>query len=497
MFFFIIRRLLVSVPILLAASFVMFGMVTISGDPLAEFRQSTDPNAPQTMATMRQVLELDKPFAERYFDWLGGLFQGDFGLNRDGQEVSALLSNAIGTTLRLIILATIASILLGLFIGIVSAVRQYSLLDYSSTFTAFLFFSLPVFWVAVLLKEFGAIRFNDYLERPGLSVLGIAILTALTALFVAALAGGSVQRRATAGAIAAVVSVVALVIIDATDWLTNPGLSLPVVILLSLGASVVAAMIYAPLSHRPVVISAAVAALVGVIGSIVADSFIQDGGFGRLFLLLVVSLAVGAAAGMLLGGEIDRRAAVQAGMTSTFFVGTIVVFDRFVSAWSPGRTIGTVNPKPPNLDEPFWETMVVYAGHQILPSIALALVGFATYMRFTRASMLETMHSDYVRTAKAKGLPATQVILRHAFRTALIPVMTVITISFATAIEGAVITERVFAWNGGMGTLFIEGLQEVDPYPVMGFLVVVSISIVVLNAVADIMYAYLDPRIRR
>ena len=116
-------------------------------------------------------------------------------------------------------------------------------------------------------------------------------------------------------------------------------------------------------------------------------------------------------------------------------------------------------------------------------------------MRFTRASMLETLESDYVRTAKAKGLPAMQVILRHAFRTALIPVMTVITISFATAIEGAVITERVFGWQG-MGSLFIEGLNEVDPYPVMGFLVVASVSIVVMNAVADVLYAYLDPRIR-
>ncbi|MEO0494280.1 MAG: ABC transporter permease [Actinomycetota bacterium] len=497
MFFFIIRRLLVSVPILLAASFVMFGMVTISGDPLAEFRQSTDPNAPQTMATMRQILELDKPFTERYVDWLTGLFSGDFGLNRDGQEVSALLSNAIGTTLRLIILATIASILLGLFIGIISAVRQYSLLDYSSTFTAFLFFSLPVFWVAVLLKEFGAIRFNDYLEQPGLSVTGIAIITALTAGIAGALAGGAARRRATAAAGVGGVALILLIAIDATDWLTNPGISLPVIAVLSLGASVVATIIYAPLSHRPVLVSAAVAAIAGIVGTIVFDSWVDEGGFGRLFVLLVLSLALGAAVGAALGGEIDRRAAIQAGMTTTFFVGTIVVIDKFISAWSPGRTIGTVNPKPPNLDEPFWETMVVYAGHQILPSIALALIGFATYMRFTRASMLETLNSDYVRTAKAKGLPATQVILRHAFRTALIPVMTVITISFATAIEGAVITERVFAWNGGMGTLFIEGLNEVDPYPVMGFLVVVSVSIVLLNAVADIMYAYLDPRIRQ
>ena len=116
-------------------------------------------------------------------------------------------------------------------------------------------------------------------------------------------------------------------------------------------------------------------------------------------------------------------------------------------------------------------------------------------MRFTRSSMLDTLKSDYVRTAKAKGLPATQVVMRHAFRTALIPVMTVITISFATVIEGAIITERVFAWKG-MGSLFVDGLVDVDPYPVMGFLVITSISIVLLNALADIMYAYLDPRIR-
>ncbi len=496
MFFFILRRFLVSVPILLASSFVMFGLVTISGDPLAEFRQSTDPNAPQTMATMRRLLELDKPFAERYFDWLGGLFTGDFGLNRDGQEVSALLTQAMGTTFRLVIIATIASIVIGLFVGIITAVRQYSAIDYGSTFAAFLFFSLPVFWVAVLLKEFGAIRFNDYLERPGLSVLGIAIVTALSAAIVGGLAGGDWRRRGIAAGGAAAVTLIALVIIDATDWLMNPGLSLPAIIVLALLGGAFAALIYAPLENRPVLLSGVIAGVVGVIGSLVLDSWVQDMSWTRMFLLLVISLATGAAIGAVLGGEIDRRAAVQAGMTSTFIVGIVVVIDQFISAWEPGRTIATIGPRTPNLDAPFWPTMVDYAGHQVLPSLALALIGFATYMRFTRASMLETLESDYVRTAKAKGLPATQVIMRHAFRTALIPVMTVIAISFATIIEGAVITERVFAWQG-MGSLFIEGLQEVDPYPVMGFLVVVSISIVLLNAVADIMYAYLDPRIRR
>ena len=154
-----------------------------------------------------------------------------------------------------------------------------------------------------------------------------------------------------------------------------------------------------------------------------------------------------------------------------------------------------MGPQTPNLKGTFWPRMIDYAGHQILPSLALALIGFAGYSRFTRASMLETLNSDYVRTAKAKGLAPTQVIMRHAFRTALIPVTTLITLSFGSIIEGAVITERVFAWKG-MGTLFVKGLTDVDPYPVMGFLLIVSLTIIFFNAVADILYAYLDPRIR-
>lgn len=496
MFFFILRRFLVAIPILLASTFLSFWLVTISGDPLAQYRQSTDPNREQTMATVRRLLELDKPFLERYFSWLGGLFSGDFGLNRDGQDVSALLSQAVGTTFRLIIIATIASIILGLAVGVISAVRQYSAIDYTSTFAAFLFYSLPVFWVAVLLKEFGAIRFNDFLEQPGLSTTGIVILTVLTAVIVAGLVGGSRNRRLAAAGIAGVVSAVGLIIIDATDWMINPGLSLPVVMVGALGVGVLAAASNAALSTRPVLISGLAAAVAGIVGTVLADPWIDDMSWTRLFLLLVISLGTGAAVGAVLGGEIDRRAAVQTGMATTFGVGVLVVFDNLLSAWSPGRTIATIGPRTPNLDAPFWETMVDYFGHQVLPSLALALIGFAAYMRFTRASMLETLESDYVRTARAKGLPATQVIMRHAFRTALIPVMTVVTISFATVIEGAVITERVFGWSG-MGSLFIAGLNDLDPYPVMGFLVVVSVSIVLLNAVADIMYAYLDPRIRR
>jgi peptide/nickel transport system permease protein len=496
MFFFIIRRFLVSIPILLTSSILMFFLVINSGDPLADLRISTNPNRDQLIAARRQRLRLDDSFWERYTDWITGIFRGDFGQNREGQNVSTLLSQAVSTTLRLVILATVLSIVIGVLFGIITAVRQYSVLDYSSTFAAFLFFSLPVFWVAVLLKEFGAIKYNDYLEEPGLSTTGIVILTLLMSLFVGGLVGGSTRRRLIAVGGTAAVSVVVLVLLDSSDWMLNPGLSPIVLTLLVASAAVGCAALNAPLSSTRVVVAALGAAGVGLIGATIFSDWVEDPNWTKLLLLSAMSVGVGVGVGALAGGEVDRRAAMFAGAASTSAASVIIIIDQFVSAWEPGRTIGTIGPQTPNLTGTFWPRMVDYAGHQILPSLALALIGFATFMRFTRSSMLDTMKSDYVRTAKAKGLPATQVIMRHAFRTALIPVMTVVTISFATIIEGAVITETVFGWKG-MGQLFIDGVRDVDPYPVMGFVVVVSASIVLLNAVADILYAYLDPRIRR
>ncbi|MEH3075805.1 MAG: ABC transporter permease [Quadrisphaera sp.] len=109
--------------------------------------------------------------------------------------------------------------------------------------------------------------------------------------------------------------------------------------------------------------------------------------------------------------------------------------------------------------------------------------------------MLETMNQDYVRTARAKGLTERTVIMRHAFRNALIPVTTLVALDFAAVVGGAVITERIFGWQG-MGALFISGVYTVDPPPVMAFFIVSAAAVLLLNIVADLVYAYLDPRIR-
>src|SRR4029079_14383425 len=133
--------------------------------------------------------------------------------------------------------------------------------------------------------------------------------------------------------------------------------------------------------------------------------------------------------------------------------------------------------------------------HIALPVITLSLISFAVYTRYMRASMLDVINSDYVRTARAKGVPEIKVISRHVVRNALIPLMTVATITIAGQLGGALVTETVFALDG-MGFYFVQKLGQLDLYPVMGYLVVTSVIIIVANLLADVLYGYLDPRIR-
>jgi peptide/nickel transport system permease protein len=133
--------------------------------------------------------------------------------------------------------------------------------------------------------------------------------------------------------------------------------------------------------------------------------------------------------------------------------------------------------------------------HLALPVFVLAVANIAAYSRFMRASMLEVIHSDYVRTARAKGLKERGVIMRHAFRNALIPLVTLVALNFGGLLSGAVITETVFQLDG-MGQYFITALGEADPYPIMAWLMITSIMIVIGNLLADILYGVLDPRVR-
>jgi len=133
--------------------------------------------------------------------------------------------------------------------------------------------------------------------------------------------------------------------------------------------------------------------------------------------------------------------------------------------------------------------------HLALPIIALSFVSIATYSRYMRASMLEVINSDYVRTARAKGLPERLVTRRHAMRNALIPVVTVATLNLGVVFGGVIVTETVFSLDG-MGLFFIRALRSRDVYPLMAWLMVTAVAIILFNLIADVLYGYLDPRIR-
>jgi len=133
--------------------------------------------------------------------------------------------------------------------------------------------------------------------------------------------------------------------------------------------------------------------------------------------------------------------------------------------------------------------------HLVLPAIALGIPNSALILRFTRTSMLDVMNEDYVRTARAKGLPPLTVILKHALRNALIPILTIIGLTTAVMIAGAIVTETVFGLPG-VGNLVVSAVLRRD-YPVIqGALLVVSGLYVLINLAVDLLYAVVDPRVR-
>jgi peptide/nickel transport system permease protein len=324
MVLFVIRRLLASIPILLLSSVLVFAMVANSGDPLADLKGRNPPVPAYVIDARRHLLQLDRSLPERYWHWIRHFVRGDMGQSIRGLDVQPLLMRRVAVTLRMVLLAIVLATLLAVGSGVLSAVRQYTPSDYLLTFAGFLFLSMPPFWLAALLKEFGAIRLNQLLGRQWVFVVG-----------------------------------------DQSPNLTGP------------------------LGHR------------------LAD----------------------------------------------------------------------------------------YAGHLLLPTLAIALGAYASWSRFQRAAMLDVLGSDYLRMAKAKGLPRWRVTVVHALRTSLAPLVTVMAIDAAGILGGVIVVEQVFSWHG-MGELLVQGLLASDMNVVLACLMVSSAFVVLFNMVADILYAVLDPRVR-
>ncbi|TDE09050.1 ABC transporter permease [Jiangella asiatica] len=505
---FIVRRLVVSAGVLLAGTFLAYCLVALSGDPLARLRQDNTPGVEDRIAEMTDRLNLDTPVPLRYLQWLGSASkclvpfaaECDLGQSVRGQDVTFLLGNAVSSTLQLITVATFTAMIVGVIVGIVTALRQYSRLDYATTLASFFFVSLPLFWFAVLLKQYVAIDLNDWLADPTVSLPAAAIVGVISGLIWASAIGGDRRRVWISFGIAFAATAGALLILSASGWFASPGLGPVVVTVVGGAAALGLTALLAGFRYRHVLYAALATAAVGAILNLALDQVLSDPSYLTLIGLLLLAVAIAGGVGYALGG-LQRKQAIQTSIGVAVIMSVTIFIDRMLSAWGnyfdavDGRVVATFGSRTPNYDGGTWGNLLDTATHLLLPTIALILVSVATYSRYTRASMLEVMNQDYVRTARSKGLTERTVIVRHAFRNGLIPITTLMAFDVAGLMGGAVITETVFAWQG-MGFMFVTALRDVDPNPAMAFFLVTGLAAVVFNMLADIAYAYLDPRIR-
>lgn len=506
---FILRRLGAILLVLLVASFIVYTLTAITADPLRELRGSNSPNREEQIANRTELLNLNLPIVARYFMWLGGaakcfIGQCDLGIafSRSNQQVTDALSSAASATIQLVTAATIVAIIFGLTIGILTALRQYSGFDYSVTFLTFIVYSLPIFWVAVLLKEYGAIRFNEFLADPVVTIQAVLITGLIWGLILMAIIGGSWKKRLITFGAAFVAAGGLLALLGATDWFSAPSIGIVGVIITGIGAAVGVTALSTGLANRRTLYATLI--VVGVWAALYYPLqylfFYVPTGW-MLFLMGLVAIGIGIGIGVLVGGDGKKEAARTAAIVSfiTFFVIVVdrvmLVYTDYVDRIPQSGVIATIGSKTPGLRGDMWFQILDGFAHLVLPTIALALVSIAAYTRYSRASLLEVMNQDYVRTARAKGLNERTVVMRHAMRNALIPIATIIAFDIGALIGGAVITETIFAWKG-MGALFVDGLNAGDVNLVMGFFVVTGVLAVIFNLIADLLYSALDPRIR-
>lgn len=506
---YISRRLGISIMILFGSSFLVYNLAAYASDPLAELRLSNDDSAQQQIAALTRQLNLDTPPPLRYFLWLRGLlgvFVGNLnlGTTRDGLSVQSELAYAIPVTIRLVLVATITALLLGLALGIISALRQYSRFDYGMTFLAFLLYSLPIFWVAVLLKEFMAIQFNNFLSEPNIPLTWMILFSVFTGVFWSSLLGGERKRFWTVFAGAFGTNFVVLWAIDLTNWYLDPGLGIFLIGLLSVGIAFGVTAISSGLSDVKARNAALVMAALAIASYYPSQWIFNNyASYLTVFILLTVFIVAGVLVARIFS-KIDRgpiaRTAILTGVLSAF----LILIDRVMQSWKEYSATDAVNYRPvPTfgqrkdqlVTEDFWLNNLDVIMHLILPTLALILISLAGWIRYSRGALLEVLNQDYIRTARAKGLNERVVITRHAFRNMMLPLSSLFVGEFVGLVGGAVITERVFGWQG-MGTLGIKAINSYDLNLLMGVNLLLSFLVVTGNLLADLLYSALDPRIR-
>ncbi len=502
---FLLRRLGLALATLLVLSFIVHFMVDLAIDPLDDLRQSTAANKADLIARREAMLMLDQPWINRYWSWLSGFVRGDLGYAwRTAQPVVDVMGSAISASITLIFASTILALLLGIMIGIVSALRQYTAFDYSITFVSFVLYSLPVFWVAVLLKQFMAIGLNDFLNAPALNIPLTVGISVVAGLFWAGALGGRLRRRLAIFGIGAGITAGLWIAILYSGWLNTPAIGVVGLAVIGLGMAVAVTVIFAGMNNRRALYSALTTAVVGLALYYPLQwlFYLYEMDTLWMFGLLAVAVVVALGIGWLWGGP-DRGVSMRGAVIVALVMSFLVFVDRVMQVYPyffqhtliKGRPVATIGASTPNLAGDFWLMQLDRFMHLLLPTIALVLISFASYTRYQRGSMLEVMSQDYIRTARAKGLPERVVITRHALRNALMPLASIIPVDLVSLIGGAVITETIFGWHG-MGKLFIDSLKQSEIDPVMTCVMLTGALAIIANLAADLLYAVLDPRIR-
>ncbi|QTE28830.1 ABC transporter permease [Pengzhenrongella sicca] len=504
-----VRRAVASTLLVLVSTAVMYVLVALSGNPLRDLLAYNGPGRTERLEARTAALNLDVPVPGRYLLWLQDVARcavpgGDgctLGLDRQGRPVLPQLELALGSTLRLVVAATVLSLVLGVVAGIVTALRQYSALDHTVTLVALMCFSLPVFWVSTLLKQYVAIDLNTWLGEPRLTVASIAGVGAAAGLAWALVVGGDARRRLVVAGLAGTATAGTLAALLASGWFVRPALGVAGIAASGLVAAFGWTALLAglgPRSRRTLAAGAA-AAVAGTAVVAAAGPVLGAATWAGLAALAAATIALAVGAAWCAGGAGRRRAALIGGLTGACVAAAAAV-DQLLRAYpalfrsTGGRPIATTGSQTPNLGGGFWETNLDVLTHLALPTLAIMAISFASYARFTRSSLLDVLTQDHVRTARAAGLDERTVVLRHALRTALLPLATLVAFDLAAVFGGAVVAETVFGWNG-MGRMFTTALTAVDPNPVMAFFLVTAVATAAFNLCADLAYASLDPRI--
>lgn len=221
---------------------------------------------------------------------------------------------------------------------------------------------------------------------------------------------------------------------------------------------------------------------------------------GALVLALAISLPIGIGAAVRRGGALDKLATTLASLSvsvPSFWLALIMIIVFSVSlGWLPTGMLPETGLFQSILQifQGNFEPIRSWFSHSVMPVSALAFSMFAPLIQITKFSMLEVLNADYVRTAKAKGLAPRAVLVDHAFRTALIPVLTIIGLQFAYLLSGTVLIETIFRWPG-IGTLGYNAMRRQDYPTVQGVILVVGVMFALVNLLVDALYVLLDPRV--